>query len=75
MITIADVARKANVSAMTVSRVINNTATVSEATRQRVLDAMESLSYVPNSVARSLIIGKTHTIGLVLGPYRYLGGR
>nr|NNM90573.1 LacI family DNA-binding transcriptional regulator [Bacilli bacterium] len=66
MITIADVARKAHVSAMTVSRVINNTATVSEATRQRVLDAMESLSYVPNSVARSLIIGKTHTIGLVL---------
>ena len=66
MITIADVAKRAHVSAMTVSRVINNTATVSEITRQRVLLAMEELNYVPNSIARSLISGKTATLGLVV---------
>ncbi len=66
MTTIADVARRANVSAMTVSRVINDTAAVNDATRQRVLSAMEELNYVPNSIARSLISGKTNTIGLVL---------
>lgn len=66
MTTIADVAKRANVSTMTVSRVINDTAAVNDATRQRVLRAMEDLNYVPNSIARSLISGKTNTIGLVL---------
>ncbi len=66
MTTIADVAKRANVSAMTVSRVINETAAVNDATRERILRAMEELNYVPNSIARSLISGKTNTIGLVL---------
>lgn len=52
--TIADVARLANCSPMTVSRVINNEASVREQTRASVLDAIERLSYKPNRAARSL---------------------
>ncbi|MHB1684510.1 MAG: LacI family DNA-binding transcriptional regulator [Bacilli bacterium] len=66
MITIVDVAKRAKVSNMTVSRVINNATSVSDSTRQRVLVAMEELHYVPNSIARSLISGRTNTIGLII---------
>ena len=52
--TISDVARVANCSPMTVSRVINNEASVREQTRQAVLDAIEQLNYKPNRAARSL---------------------
>src|SRR5579862_4261521 len=47
-ITIADVAELAQVSKMSVSRVLNGQAGVSEKTRQRILDAVEQLGYVPN---------------------------
>lgn len=66
MVTIVDVAKRANVSTMTVSRVINNAASVSEATRARVLLAMQELNYVPNSIARSLVSGRSYTIGLII---------
>ena len=52
--TISDVARLANCSPMTVSRVINNEASVREQTRAAVLDAIEQLNYKPNRAARSL---------------------
>ena len=52
--TINDVARLANCSPMTVSRVINNEASVREQTRAAVLDAIEKLNYKPNRAARSL---------------------
>ena len=52
--TISDVARLANCSPMTVSRVINNEASVREQTRLAVLDAIEQLNYKPNRAARSL---------------------
>jgi LacI family transcriptional regulator len=52
--TISDVARLAECSPMTVSRVINNEASVREQTRQAVLDAIEQLNYKPNRAARSL---------------------
>src|SRR5687768_7505293 len=52
--TISDVARLANCSPMTVSRVINNEASVREQTRAAVLDAIEKLDYKPNRAARSL---------------------
>jgi len=61
--TISDVARKAGVGVGTVSRVLNNSPQVSEATRQKVLRAMEELDYVPNPFARRLSLGKTLTIG------------
>ncbi len=52
--TVADVARAAGVSPMTVSRVVNNEARVLPATREKVLLAVEALGYVPNAAARSL---------------------
>lgn len=61
-----DVARLANVSRQTVSRVINNSGSVSEDARQRVLDAIEKLGYYPNTAARSLKSTKSKTIGFII---------
>jgi DNA-binding LacI/PurR family transcriptional regulator len=66
MATIRDVAKKAQVHPSTVSRVFSGNAAISEATRQRVLDAANSLGFQPNAIARSLSIQKTHTIGMVV---------
>jgi len=66
MATIKDVARRAGVSVGTVSHVINNTASVREETKDRVLSAIKELNYHPNSVARSLQSRRTNTISLVL---------
>ncbi len=63
--TIKDVARHANVSIATVSRIINNQVGYSEKTKKRVLDAIEELGYQPNAVARGLINKRTHTIGVL----------
>jgi LacI family transcriptional regulator len=62
-----DVARTANVSIKTVSRVVNNLGEVSDETRERVLAAIEELGYRPSKVARALVTQRTDTIGLVLG--------
>jgi LacI family transcriptional regulator len=66
MATIRDVAEKAGVSLATVSHVVNNTRYVSDAVREKVIEAMEVVGYRPNALARSLRRGKTHTIGLIL---------
>jgi DNA-binding LacI/PurR family transcriptional regulator len=66
--TIKDVAREANVGVGTVSRVINNSPRVSDETRQRVLEVIDSLGFKPNLAARQLSKGKTHNIG-VLSPF------
>jgi LacI family transcriptional regulator len=65
-VTLKDVAREAQVSTATVSRVINGHGNVSEATRERILGVAERLRYVPDSAARSLSTGLTHTIGVLL---------
>ncbi|MBX3141550.1 MAG: LacI family DNA-binding transcriptional regulator [Trueperaceae bacterium] len=65
-VTNADVAAAAGVSTMTVSRVVNGTGRVSEATRQRVRKAIDDLGYQPNQLARSLTQGRTRTIGIVV---------
>jgi LacI family transcriptional regulator len=52
-VTIADVARLAHISKMSVSRVLNGQPGVSEKTRQRILDAVEQLGYVPNPSSRA----------------------
>ena len=57
-VTNADVARRAGVSTMTVSRVVNDNGRVSEATRQRVRRAIAELGYQPNQLARSLTQGR-----------------
>jgi DNA-binding LacI/PurR family transcriptional regulator len=67
MITIHDVARKANVSPSTVSRVINNNSSISDATAKKVLMAIEELGYEPNIVARNFRKKETRIL-LVLVP-------
>lgn len=66
MSTIRHVAEVAQVSPATVSRVLNGKAStlVSEATRQRVLLAVEELGYRPSAAARALVEGATHTVAL-----------
>jgi LacI family transcriptional regulator len=65
-VTIQDVAARAGVSAMTVSRVINHQPRVAAATRARVLQAIDELGYVPNALARGLLQGRTRTIALIV---------
>jgi LacI family transcriptional regulator len=65
-ISMADVAREAQVSLMTVSRVVRNKEDVSPVTRQRVTEAIERLGYQPNSLARSLVTHRSGTLGLVM---------
>jgi len=64
--TIKDVAARANVSAATVSHVINGTRRVAPETVKRVQQAMETLDYRANAVAQSLRTRKTHVIGAVV---------
>lgn len=64
-VTIRDVAQRARVGVATVSRVINNSENVKFETRQRVLDAIDELGFVPNVAARQLSSGKTHIIAVV----------
>lgn len=64
MITITDIARLANVSKSTVSKVLNNYPGVKEETKKRVLEIMKQNNYWPNSVARSLSTNKSFTIGI-----------
>lgn len=64
--TIRDVAQQAGVGLGTVSRVINGSQSVSDATRQRVLDVIKHLNYVPNPTARRLSLGRTLTIGVIV---------
>ncbi|OIK13728.1 LacI family DNA-binding transcriptional regulator [Bacillus sp. MUM 13] len=67
MVRIVDVAKKANVSTATVSRVISNSGTVKKDTTERVLKAIDSLNYQPNILARQLRRLETKTI-LVIVP-------
>jgi len=64
--TIRDVAKLAGVGVGTVSRVLNNSPLVSEATRKKVLEAMEALDYVPNPFARRLPLGKSLTLAVIV---------
>jgi LacI family transcriptional regulator len=66
MPTIHDVAKKAGVAPITVSRVINNSGYVSDHVRVKVNVAIEELGYVPNVIARSLKSKRTNTIALVI---------
>lgn len=66
MITIEDVAELANTSIATVSRVMNNKGGYSEKTKLRVTEAIESLGYESNAIARSLKRNKTNTIGVLV---------
>lgn len=65
-VTIEDVANEAGVSISTVSRVLNNNYPVSPETRDKVNKAIKKLNFNPNIVARSLIMKRTQTIGIVV---------
>lgn len=65
-ITIYDVAREANVSMATVSRVVNGNPNVKPATRKKVTEVIERLGYRPNAVARGLASKKTTTVGVII---------
>lgn len=67
-VTIYEVAAEAGVSIGTVSRVLSNTANVSDITRAKVLKAIQRLNYVPSMAARGLTRGNTNVIGLLV-PY------
>ena len=65
-ITIYDVAKEADVSLATVSRVINGSEVVREDTRMKVQEAIEKLGYKPNAIAQGLALQKTTTIALIV---------
>lgn len=65
-VKIKDVAKEANVSVATVSRVLNNIPVVNEETKQRVLDAIKRTGYKPNAIARSLKMQRTNTFGIMI---------
>src|SRR5260221_9974153 len=68
MPTLKEVAKRADVSIATVSKVLSSTPYVSEETRERVLQAVAELGYVPNLAARALSKGRTHNVGVIF-PY------
>lgn len=69
MTTIRDVAKRARVSVTTASYVLNETGSIGEATRKRVLEAAEELNYHPNAFARHLKKRKTQTIGVFISRF------
>jgi len=66
MVTLKDVARASGVSIKTVSRVVNGTAEVSAETRLRVKGVISDLGYQPNTMARSLVNGRSNTVGVII---------
>lgn len=65
-INIKDIAQKTGFSTATVSRVMNHPEKVNSKTREKVLESMSENGYLPNNLARGLILGKTHTISLLV---------
>ncbi|TDO91326.1 LacI family transcriptional regulator [Halanaerobium saccharolyticum] len=66
MVSINDVAEKANVSISTVSRVMNKNANVSKEKEKAVLAAVEELDYIPNGLARGLVTKNTNSVGILI---------
>jgi len=64
--TIKDIAKKAKVSANTVSKALNNKSGVSNKTRDRILKIAEDLGYLPNVLAKNLRLSQTKTIGVII---------
>jgi LacI family transcriptional regulator len=64
--TIKDIAKVAGVSVTTVSRALNGYSDVNENTRQKIIEVAKQLNYIPNTIARSLVMNKSKTIGLLV---------
>ena len=65
-LTLRDVSEASGVSEMTVSRVLRNRGDVSEATRERVLEAARALGYVPNKIAGALASQRVNLVGVII---------
>ena len=65
-VTIKDVAKEANVSASTVSRVLSNNSKISEKTKENVWEAIKKLTYTPNEMARGLATQRTNILTVAL---------
>lgn len=65
-VTLKQIAQAVGVSVMTVSRALNNAANVDERTRQKILKTARRMGYRPNHIAKSLVLKKTFTIGVVI---------
>jgi LacI family transcriptional regulator len=72
-ITVKEVAEAAGVSTQTVSRVVNNHPDVAPETSARVQQIIRRMGYAPNVLARGLIRGRTHTLGIVTYGLEYFG--
>lgn len=66
MSTLKDVAKKAGVSLATASYCVNNSKSLKEETRAKIMKAVEELNYIPNSGARNLKVAKSNEIGVVV---------
>src|SRR5512136_1887595 len=71
--TIKQVAKVANVSTQTVSRVINDRPDVAPETRARIKQIIDELDYHPSALARSLIQQRSYTLGVVTAGLKYIG--
>jgi len=65
-VTIKDIARIANVSHTTVARALNNKSRIRNETKEKILSIAKELNYQPNFIARSLVMKRTKTLGLVI---------
>ncbi|HST10086.1 MAG TPA: LacI family DNA-binding transcriptional regulator [Terriglobales bacterium] len=70
-VTMLDIAKGLNVSVVTVSKVLRNKGKISAATRKRVLQRAKELNYQTNWIARSLVMRRTFTIGLLLPDFTH----
>jgi LacI family transcriptional regulator len=68
-VSVKDVAARSGVSFQTTSKVLNGGGSVSDATRARIIRAASDLGYVPNLQARSLVMRRTLTVGLITGDF------
>ncbi len=65
-INIYDIAKMANVSIATVSRVMNGSDKVTEKTKKKVMDVIENVGYTPNAYAQGLVSKTMHTVGVMV---------
>jgi LacI family transcriptional regulator len=68
-VSVKDVAARSGVSFQTTSKVLNGGGSVSELTRARILQAASDLGYVPNLQARSLVMQRTQTVGVITSDF------
>ena len=66
MISIKDIARRAGISPSTVSRVVNGKKSVSSKRREQILKLIEETGYVPNKAARSMVLKRNFTVGIII---------